>query len=36
MSKNPVNMAASVRDRLKSIRNRTGQEYNTLLTRYTI
>ena len=34
--KNLTNMAASVRDRLKKLRATTGQEYNTLLARYTI
>lgn len=36
MKKTLTNMAASVRDRLKTLRTSTGQEYNTLLVRYTI
>lgn len=32
----PQNMAASVRDRLKSIQRKTGHDFNTLLVRYGI
>ncbi|HWL52550.1 MAG TPA: nucleotidyl transferase AbiEii/AbiGii toxin family protein [Chthoniobacteraceae bacterium] len=35
-TREPKNMAISVRDRLKSIQRRTGQDFNTLLVRYGI